>query len=161
MLFDHGVHRFVATQNRVGWAHWQAKRAANAPGLVNHGHSSGRFQAVSWVQVDSWLPNNSCQSGDARSPAWGALIDCCGILGNRIRVGCAVRVTAACALGLRQRCVDTGGKRCLLRVCHPFVVLFYLLRTALTGARLTAAFAIGLAIFFVTGLLTDLATGFS
>ena len=81
-------------------------------------------------------------------------------MGNRISVSCAIRVAAACALGLRQRRVDAGRKQGLFRVCHPSIVMLYLLRTALTGARLAAVFATGLAIFLATVLLTGLATAF-
>ena len=152
---DHRVHHFVAAKNRVGWAHRQAQRAANAPSLVNHGHTTRTFQAVGGVQAQGGLARDGSQPGNAFRAARRALVDGRALLGNRLGVGQAVRVAAARALRLRQCSVDAAGQAGELgsvRVCHPAIVLLYLLRAALTGARLATVLATGLASGLATGL---------
>lgn len=51
---NHGVHQFVAAENGIRRADIQAQCAANAPGLVNHGHGAWAFTAMDRVQRQRW-----------------------------------------------------------------------------------------------------------
>ncbi len=52
------VHHLVAAKNGIGRASGQTQRAANAPGLVNHGNAARRFHAVVRVQGQGSLPGD-------------------------------------------------------------------------------------------------------
>ena len=101
-----GVHHLAAAQYRVGGANRQAQRAPNAPGLVNHRNGSRRFQAICGIQARSWITCDGSKPGNPLCAARRALVDGRLVLGNRLGVGQAVRVTAPPALGLRQCSVN-------------------------------------------------------
>lgn len=105
----HCVHHLVAAQYRIYRANWQAQCAANAPGFVNHGYTARCFQAVGRVQGQNALARDRCQPVNAISAAGRALVDGGFALDNCLSIGSAVRIPAAPALGLRQRCMDATG----------------------------------------------------
>ena len=122
---DDGMHHFAATNDCVCRANRQAQGAANAPRLVNHGHTARCFDTVRRVQSQGRLPGDGSESGNADGPARWALVDRCSACRNGVCIGCAVRVAAACALGLWQHRVDaTGhaGHEYQVRGFHPVIV---------------------------------------
>lgn len=161
---NHGVHHLGAAKNSIGRAHRQAQRAANTPGFVNHRHAARAFPAVGGVQAQGGLAGYSCQPGNALSAAGWALVDGRRTFGNRLGIRAAIGVAAAGALGLRQCRMDAASQQLNVRVGHPAIVSAYLLRAALTGARLAAGFATaftaGFTAAFTAGLTTRLMAGF-
>jgi len=108
---DHGVHAFVAADDGVGGAGLDAQGAADAPGLVDHGHRAWAFGAVRGVQCQD---RSAGEGGQALYPlrtAWRAAVDRGLFVGDGLCVGGAVGVAAARALRLRQRRMQAGGQR--------------------------------------------------
>jgi len=135
------MHDLVAAQDGIGGAGLDAKRATDAPRLVNDGHRHGAFGAIVWIERQRWPSSDFGQNGNALKAPRRALIDGGVVLGNGLCVGLAIGKTATCALRLRQRIVDAVSQ------CDHFLRAGAFLATAFT-ARLAVGFAADLAAAF-------------
>jgi hypothetical protein len=52
------MHDLVTAQDGIGRADLEAKRAANAPSLVNDGNRHGPFGAVIWIEGQYWTSSD-------------------------------------------------------------------------------------------------------
>jgi len=102
MRLDHGVHALVRAHDGVGWAGLEAQGAANAGAFVDEGHAARRFLATLGGKRQHRLARGRRKPRHAFGTAGRAAVDGRLADGNGLRVGCAIRVAAACALRLRQ-----------------------------------------------------------
>jgi hypothetical protein len=100
------MHDLVAAQDGIGGAGLDAKRATDAPRLVNDGHRHGAFGAIVWIERQRWPSSDFGQNGNALKAPRRALIDGGVVLRNGLCVGLAIGKAAAGALRLGQRIVD-------------------------------------------------------
>ena len=119
--FNHGVHHFVAAQNGVCGANFEAQRTTNAPSFINHGQRHWRLGAVFRVQWRDGLTRDVCQNDNARLTARWALVNGRLIVGDRLCIGLAIWVTASGALRLRQCIVNALRERTHLRRAVAFL----------------------------------------
>ncbi len=99
--------RLFSAQDGVGRAGLHAQRAADAPGLVDHGHRARALDAR-WPgrAAHRRRPVMARQPGDAFGAAGRAVVDAGLARGHGVGVRCAIGVAAARALRLRQRGVQ-------------------------------------------------------
>ena len=79
VFLDHRVHHFVAAKDGIGRTNRKAQRAAYAPFLSNDGDRAWAFCAVHRVHGQHWPPGDGCQSLNASSASWWALVDVCNV----------------------------------------------------------------------------------
>jgi len=103
ILFDDRVHAFVRADDCVHWTSLHAQGAAYAPGFVNPNDMSRTLDAIFWVQRLVGLASDERKPMHALITARRTLVDLGFTFFNGLRVMCAVWVTAAGALRLRQR----------------------------------------------------------
>ena len=104
VVFNHGMHVFIAAKNGVSGTHWQAQRTSNAPAFVDPSHVAWRLCAVCGVQWAKRATRDGCEPFNASLTAWRTLVDIGGFFSNRFGVMRTIRVPAARALRLRQCC---------------------------------------------------------
>lgn len=105
-----GVHTLIGAQDGIGRANLDAKRATNAPALVNAGNSAGGFYPVVRVQRQLGAVGNYGESAHTFLPAGRALVNSCTAIGNGFGVMAAIGVAAASALRLGQGIVNRRNK---------------------------------------------------
>ena len=104
--FNHGMHHFVAAQNGIGGANFEAQRATNAPRFIDHGHRHGHLDAVFRVQWCDGLACDAGQQGNALLAARRALVNGHLDFCDGLCIGLAVWITTSRALRLRQCIVN-------------------------------------------------------
>ena len=102
-LFYHPVHAFVGAINRIGGTGFDAQGAAYAPVLVDEHHTARAFDAKLRVERRDSMARDGSQSTNPLRSAGRTLIYGGFFLCNSLRVGGAIGIAAASALGLRQR----------------------------------------------------------
>ena len=121
------MHTLIGTVNGIGGAGFDAQSAADAPVFVDEGHAAQAFYAEFGIQRHDSSAGNYRQARYALGPAWRALVDGCVLLRNGLRIGRAIGIAAARALGLRQRIQDARSERVVgVRCgCHRIRIRLY------------------------------------
>lgn len=105
------MHLFGRANDAVHWACLDAQGATNAPAFVNQRQLPGRFLSVLEVQGPLCLARQGREPTNALYAAGWALVDLSLAISDGHRIGVAVRISAAGALGLRQGGVKAGNQR--------------------------------------------------
>ena len=104
------MHALLRAEDRIDRTGGDAQRAANARGFVDDGNEQWAVRAAFWSER-SWRASRQRRERDNHGlPSGRAAIDVGRADCHGIRIGPARGVSAAHALGLRQRCVDTFGE---------------------------------------------------
>ena len=157
---DDGMHAFGSADNRIHGTGLDAKRAADAPRFIDARIQERTRLAERGVERQQSPPGNGGEQCNDRRATWRTTIDrfsgC-----DRFGVRPASRMTAAAALRLRQRVIDTidklrlGSKRA---VHHRILARRAGVRSDRKGLVLARDIAVN-GRFVVSGYITHVSSG--